>query len=144
MDDMLPSLKNKSKSGGSFIHCPYALPSEQCGNDHTAIATSVISFRVLSSCQAPGPPDISHLVLLVYFVTVLGFLYAPYPTLPLLKETGVTAPPVILSGFCMPLYNLSSCPCMSFLKMNEGPFDTHYSSNHDTHSMAYWARKNDK
>lgn len=65
MDDMLPLLKNKSMSGGSFSHCPYALPLGQCGNDYTAIATSVFGFRLPSPCQAPGPSNISHLVLLV-------------------------------------------------------------------------------
>lgn len=107
---------------GPSVCCPYALLLEQCGSDHPSMGTSVISFRVSSSCQVPGPSDICHLVLLVYFVTVLKFLFAPHLTLLLLEETGVTAPPAILSGFCMPSYNLSSCPCMFFLQMNKGPF----------------------
>lgn len=128
MHDMPPLLKKINLSlVGPSVYCPYALLLEQCGSDHPSIGTSVISFRVSSSCQVPGPSDICHLVLLVYFVTVLKFLFAPHLTLLLLEETGVTAPPAILSGFCMPSYNLSSCPCMFFLQMNKGPFDTHYS-----------------
>lgn len=95
-------------------------------------------------CQAPGLPDVAHLVLLVYFAAVLGFPYAPHPTLLLFEETTVTAPSMILSGVCTPLYNLSSSTCMYFLQMNEAPFDTHYISHHGNHSMAHWARKNDK